>query len=70
MEYRRTSFPELATLQGDHRFNDRWNDYSPAAHQETISHAKQVLTKLGAIDPRQLSEQDGLSHELRRRQLD
>jgi uncharacterized protein (DUF885 family) len=67
-EYRRVSRPEFATLQGDNRFNDRWNDYSSRQREASAAHAERVLSQLRGIDPRQLSEQDALSHELLRHQ--
>jgi len=67
-EYRRVTFPEGATLQGDHRFNNRWNDYSLRRRDAAASHAKQILARLDAIDTTQLNEQDALSHQLLRRQ--
>ena len=69
MEYRRVTAPEGGTLAGDHRFNDRWNDYSSKAIEARVAHAKQIVSRLGAVDLRQLSEQDALSHELLRREF-
>ena len=67
-EYRRVTFVEGATLQGDHRFNMRWNDYSLRRRDAAAAHAQQALAQLMALDPTRLSEQDALSHELLRRQ--
>ena len=67
-EYRHTSSPERATLLGDHRFNERWDDYSIRHRDGAAAHARTMLAQLTAIDARQLSEQDALSRELLRRE--
>lgn len=56
--------PEMATLLGDKRYNDRLTDYSPAAYKADLEQRKQFLVRAEAIDPSGLPPQDALSREL------
>jgi uncharacterized protein (DUF885 family) len=60
--------PVLATYIGDHRFDDRWPDYSPAALQASYESDKAVIAALDRIDPQQLTPADQLNRDLFRRQ--
>src|SRR5215217_510223 len=46
--------PTSATHYGDHRFDDRWPDVSPAALQAMHEADRAVLQALDRIDPAQL----------------
>ncbi|MDO8860862.1 DUF885 domain-containing protein [Haliea sp. E1-2-M8] len=56
--------PELRTHLGERSGNDRWGDMSLAAHVERDARRGEFLTELAAIDARELSEQDQLSHAM------
>ena len=60
--------PVLATYIGDHRFDDRWPDLSPAALHASYEGDKAVIAALDRIDPQQLSPEDQLNRDLFRRQ--
>ena len=61
--------PEFASTIGDKRFNDRLDDRSAAAYNARLEREAGYLTRLGAIDPKGLSEQEQLSQELMLRHL-
>ena len=61
--------PETATYIGDTRYNDRLNDYSPAAFAREITHAKEALQKFEAIDSQSLSDDGRLNRTLMIRSL-
>ncbi|MGB7903774.1 MAG: DUF885 domain-containing protein [Steroidobacteraceae bacterium] len=60
--------PTAATYIGDHRFDDRWPDLSPAALQASYEADKAVIAALDRIDPQQLTPADRLNRDLFRRQ--
>mgnify|MGYP001204864969 FL=1 len=60
--------PVMATYIGDHRFDDKWPDYSPAALQASYAGDKAVIAALDRIDPQQLTAEDQLNRDLFRRQ--
>ena len=60
--------PDNATYIGDHRFDDRWPDLSPAALQASYQGDKAVIAALDKIDPQQLPPEDQLNRDLFRRQ--
>jgi uncharacterized protein (DUF885 family) len=60
--------PVGATYIGDHRFDDRWPDLSPAARLASHEADKAVIAALDRIDPAQLSVEDRLNRDLFRRQ--
>lgn len=70
-EFRRAQeeFPEVATLQGNHAFNDRLHDKSPAAIARRKARVKAVLRELEAFDPARLSGQDRVSLAMMRDDL-
>jgi prolyl oligopeptidase len=53
--------PIYASRLGDHRFDDRWPDASPAAYARRAAHERDVLARARAIDPGPLSPEDRLS---------
>ena len=57
-----------ATYIGDHRFDDRWPDLSPAALKASYDGDKAVIAALDQIDPQQLTPEDQLNRDLFRRQ--
>ena len=60
--------PAAASFYGDHRFDDRWPDGSPAAFERRAAHDREVLARLAVIDPSSLNHEDRVSFELLRRQ--
>jgi uncharacterized protein (DUF885 family) len=60
--------PTGATYIGDHRYDDRWPDLSPAAMQASHAADKAVLAALEKVDPQGLSPADQLNRDLFRRQ--
>ena len=70
-EFRRgqEEFPEFATMLGNHAFNDRLHDKSPAAIARRKAHVKTVLAELDRFDAGRLCAQDRLSLEMMRDSL-
>jgi uncharacterized protein (DUF885 family) len=62
-------FPEWATFRGDHRFDDRLRDASPAALAEADAELRKLLAEADAIDAGALSATDRVSLELFRHQV-
>jgi len=65
--------PTVATLYGDHRFDDRLEIASSPAYREAMSAlSRRYLAAVEAIDPARLSEADRLTRDLfvRERRLD
>ncbi|MCX7053587.1 MAG: DUF885 domain-containing protein [Proteobacteria bacterium] len=60
--------PTAATYIGDHRFDDRWPDFSPAALKTSYEGDKAVIAALDKIDAQQLTPEDRLNRDLFRRQ--
>src|SRR5271163_1870170 len=54
--------PESATAIGDYRYNDRLDDYSPAAVQHQHERDEAYLARLNAISTDGFPEQDSVSH--------
>jgi len=63
-DYQMRDWPTRASELGDHRFDDRWPDVSPAAFERRAAHDRALLARLRAIDPAPLSSEDRLSLEL------
>jgi uncharacterized protein (DUF885 family) len=68
-EYELKQSPETATALGDNRYNDRLDDYSEQAAQADIAEKQNFLTRLEAIRPAGLPQQEALSRELMIRNL-
>jgi len=56
--------PLRASFVGDHRYDGRWPDLSPAALERSHQADLAVLAALAAIPPASLGEADRLNHEL------
>src|SRR5271170_5510387 len=61
--------PERATAIGDYRYNDRLDDYSPAAIQHQHERDEDYLARLQKISTDGFAEQDSVSHEVLLRAL-
>ena len=61
--------PERATAIGDYRYNDRLDDYSPAAILRQHERDESYLARLNAISTEGFAEQDNVSHEVLLRAL-
>lgn len=59
--------PTHASWLGDPRFNDRWQDLSPAAMDRRIEHYRELIARLDQFDLKQLGETDRISLQLFRR---
>jgi uncharacterized protein (DUF885 family) len=66
-EYTLREAPTYASQLGDHRYDDRWPDVSPAAYERRATHAREVLARLRSIDPQGLTPEDRVSFALFRR---
>ncbi len=60
-EWRHAQFPERATSDGDHRYDDRLTDRSPAAAAARREHHRERLAAVLAIDPARLAGEDRVS---------
>jgi prolyl oligopeptidase len=71
-DYTMREWPTRASTLGDHRFDDRWPDVSPAAFERRAAHTHELLARLRGVDVRGLPEEDRLSFAifLRDAQLD
>ncbi|WP_460674879.1 DUF885 domain-containing protein [Larkinella ripae] len=70
-EERLTLFPLEATFQGDNRFNDRLpNSNSPEFLAQTRAFYTANLEKLTAFDREKLSDQDRISYDILKRELE
>lgn len=63
-EWRLAQFPERATVLGDHRYDDRLTDRSPAAVAARRSHHRERLSAVRAIDRNQLAGEDRLTFDV------
>jgi uncharacterized protein (DUF885 family) len=63
--------PEFATRVGDHRYDDRLTDASPAALDRREAHEREWLAQLRGLHPRRLQGEDRISYDfaLERAQL-
>jgi len=68
-QYQLRTYPEMATYIGDTRYNDRLNDYSPAAFTRALEHAQQALRTFEAIPDAGLSDEARLNKTLMVRSL-
>src|SRR5215469_1173871 len=69
-ERRLSEDPLEATSVGDHRYDDRWPDVSPAARERSHSADLAVLEKLKGISRSALPESERLNYELFKRFYD
>jgi len=56
--------PEEATLLGDHRYDDRLNDYSPAAIQSAVVLRRTYLDSLKAVKVEMLSPENRIDYDI------
>lgn len=63
-EFRRRHFPEWATYDGDHRFDDQLTDLSAAAFAERDQANRAFLKELQALDRVALNPEDQLNYDL------
>ena len=56
--------PVWASMLGDRRYNDQWQDLSKAAFVQRAEQTKEVLKRLESIDLERLSEADRVNFEL------
>ncbi len=63
-EWQLAQFPERATRIGDHRYDDRLRDLSPAAVAARRAHHRERLAAVHAIDREQLQGEDRVSWDI------
>jgi len=68
-EYTLRVNPEFATSVGDNRYNDKLGDYSAAAEQKAVEHAKTQLKIFEAIDTTGFPDDEALNQQLMVRRL-
>jgi uncharacterized protein (DUF885 family) len=61
--------PLSATALGDHRFDAKLDDLSPAAHRKVIDALAQLRAELATLPPAELSVEEQLTLEMLRRQF-
>ena len=61
--------PEFATDQGDHRFDNLWNDYSLKGIQEGLQVDKTYLDSLNAINSGKLRETNRIDYQILKHQF-
>lgn len=66
-QYQLEHSPTYASVQGDRRWNGRWDDLSLEAIAADHQHNLQVLAKLKTVDRKALSAADQLNYDLFRR---
>ncbi|HEU4734531.1 MAG TPA: DUF885 domain-containing protein [Kofleriaceae bacterium] len=68
-EYTLRHSPELASILGDRRYNDRWSDLSVEAVQADLVETRKFLTRFAAVDTTGFPEQEALNQQLMVRSL-
>jgi len=63
-EYQMAHDPVAASELGDRRWNDQWENLSLDSLHEQFQHAREMLTRLHAIDRAQLSPEDQISYDV------
>ncbi len=56
--------PHLATFMGDHRFDDRWPDFSPSGRELRLRVLQQQELRLASIDRNRLTREDQIDAEI------
>jgi uncharacterized protein (DUF885 family) len=69
-EWQLRELPRLATSIGDHRYDDRLTDFSPAALASRKAAVADFARRLHTIDRSALSDEDALSYDVLARVLD
>src|SRR6185295_4542847 len=62
--------PIAATAVGDHRFDGRWPDVSPAGHAARLAFIDRWEAAFGALDPSSLTRDEGIDRDLVLGELD
>ena len=62
--------PEFATALGDHRHDDRLDDYSRSGVERNLQLEKDYLQRLSQIDPAQLGEINAIDFEILRSRIE
>ena len=68
-EWQLANSPMMASMIGDHRYNDQWQDQSLDAIRRRHEETREFLRRAYAIDRSALPDADQLNYELFRRQL-
>lgn len=68
-EYELRTSPEMATMLGDNRYNDRLDDRSEEFQRTDLEQRKKFLTAFQGVQAKELSAQDALSLKLMIRNL-
>jgi len=68
-QYTLKDSPELATIVGDYRYNDRWTDFSLRHIMQRKKDAQDFIARFEAIDTTGFPEHERLNKELMIRQL-
>jgi|GEM_PF-5243216 uncharacterized protein (DUF885 family) len=63
-EYTMQRNPTWASQLGDRRWNDRWEEVSPAAIEAEHQHNHDALARLRKVDRKSLSPRDQLNYDL------
>jgi len=63
-QWRMEQFPELATREGDHRYDDRLTDASPDAVARREQHDREQLKALRRLDVDVLTGEDRISYDI------
>jgi prolyl oligopeptidase len=63
-DYSMREWPTRASALGDHRYDDRWPDVSPAAFERRAAHTRELLRHLRTLDVGGLPPEDRLSYAL------
>ncbi|WNG20619.1 DUF885 domain-containing protein [Cystobacter fuscus] len=66
-QYQLEHCPTYASVLGDRRWNDRWDDRSLTAIEADHQHNLQILARLQELDRQQLPAEDQLTYDLFRR---
>ncbi len=69
-EYNKRNYPEGATYDGDHRYDDKVTDNSEAAIFARLDSTRAFLKKLEQINYESLSEDNRINYDLFKRSLD
>lgn len=69
-QYRLRQYPELATLTGDKRFNDRLTDFSAAAYKKRDEHDRATLADFRKVTPDGLTPDDKINLALMLQRLE
>ena len=63
-DYKMRDQPAYASTLGDHRWDDRWPDVSPAAYAQRAAHARDLQARIRSFDATGMSDEDRLSLQL------